>query len=59
MTVEINPNSLYKREELVGLIGDKTFEGAQTKGGLYAVGGKYLGQDVLDCIRAAHLSRQV
>lgn len=51
--IEINPNALYTRPELVEYLGNGVFRQAQACG-LHAVGGKYLGKKILDCLMAAH-----
>lgn len=53
--IPIDPNALYTRDELIApdLMGPGAFDKAQAAG-LYAVGNRYLGRKIIDCLAVAH-----
>jgi hypothetical protein len=53
MSVKIDPNVMYTRENMISLVGKPVFNAA-VKAGLRAVGDQYLGAKVLEYVALAH-----
>lgn len=56
MSVSIDPNAIYLRDELIALLGEPMLNSA-VRAGLRAIGDRYLGAKVLEYVDKAHGDR--